>query len=246
MIYLLFALYLFFIQKSMIYYPDNQNFVTCTAFNDYEKLEHNGTRFYYKENSLEDVFVYYHGNAGSACDRAYHKSIFEESGRSVIFVEYIGYSADDKEPSQKLILKDVENIHEFIEAKYFEDIIVYGQSIGSGAASYHALLGNVNSLILVSTFSSLDDIVQSKYIVYPASILLREKYNNSEWLENFKGDLLILHGDSDVDIPARFSQKLFDGIENENKEYILIEGAGHNDMWSFNEFKTRIINFLSF
>ena len=245
MVYFLFGLFLFFNQKSMLYYPDNQDFENCIAFNDYEKLEQNGTRFYYKENSLDELIIYYHGNAGSACDRAYNKEIFEDSGRSVIFLEYAGYSNNDKQPSQKLILKDVENLEEFIKTKDFKDIIVYGQSIGSGPASYHASISQIDSLILVSTFSNLVDLVQSKYIVYPASILLQEKYDNLENLKNFDGELLMLHGDSDSGIPARFSRDLFNQLEMKDKEYVLIKGVGHNDIWFSEDFINRLSSFIN-
>lgn len=243
--YFLFGLFLFFNQKSMIYYPDNQDFENCAGFKDYKKINYNGTRFYYKQGSFDAVIIYYHGNAGSACDRSYFKSTFEQSNNSLIFVEYAGYSNDNKKPSKKLILEDVQNIHNFVEENSFKNVIVYGQSIGSGAATYHVYIGNVDSLILVTTFSRLDDVAQSKYIIYPASILLREKYDNIKWLQNFEGNIIILHGDSDFIIPHRFSQKLFDEILTEKKEYVLIEGKGHNDIWTSVIFRNKLIEFIN-
>lgn len=241
-VYILFGLFLFFNQKSMLYYPNNQDFNQCGGFNDYEKINHNGTRFYFKQGIQDKTIVYYHGNAGSACDRSYFKSIFEQSNASLIFVEYAGYSNDNVKPSKKLILKDVKNIHDYIAEKNYKNIIVYGQSIGSGAASYHAHLGNVNDLILVTPFSKLVDVVQSKYVIYPAFILLRERYDNIKWLENYEGSLLIVHGDNDLVIPNRFSKDLFESISNKNKNYVLIEGKGHNDIWSSSLFKDTITN----
>jgi len=229
----------------MIYYPDNQSFENCSGFIDYQKMNFNGTRFYYKQNSLDNVIVYYHGNAGSSCDRSYFKSFFEQSNSSVIFVEYAGYSNDNIKPSKKLILQDVDNINSFVKENSFKNVIVYGQSIGSGAASYHSSIGDVNSLILVGSFSSLDDIAQSKYIIYPASLLLREKYDNAEWLQGFEGNVIILHGDNDKLIPHKFSQKLFNEITTEKKEYILISGKGHNDIWNSPVFREKLVEFIN-
>jgi esterase/lipase len=244
-VYILFGLFLFFNQKSMLYYPNNQDFNQCNGFSDYEKINFNGTRFYFKQGTQDEVIVYYHGNAGSACDRSYFKSTFEQSNASLIFVEFAGYSNDNVKPSKKLILKDVENIHEYIAKKNYKNIIVYGQSIGSGAASYHAYLGNVNNLILATPFSKLVDVVQSKYIIYPAFILLREKYDNIKWLENYEGSLLIIHGDNDLVIPNKFSQDLFEGTSNKNKNYVLIEGKGHNDIWSSSLFQDTIKDYIN-
>lgn len=244
-IYILFGIYLFLNQKSMIYYPNNQDFEECSGFKDYQKINHNGTRFYYKHGSADKVIIYYHGNAGSACDRSYFKNVFEQSNASLIFVEYAGYSNDKKKPSRNLILKDVQNVHNYVRQNPYKNVIVYGQSIGAGAASYHAFLGNVNHLILVTPFSRLRDVAQSQYIIYPVSILLTEKYDNIKWLQNYEGKIIILHGDKDFIIPQKFSQKLFDEIPTKNKEYLLIKGKGHNDIWSSSVFKNKIIEYIN-
>ncbi|MFH0891934.1 MAG: alpha/beta hydrolase [Candidatus Falkowbacteria bacterium] len=243
-VYALFGLFLFFYQKSMIYYPDSQDFDSCQGFNAYEKLNIDGTRFYFKQSTQDKIIIYYHGNAGSACDRSRYKTIFERSDASVIFAEYTGYSNDNVKPSRKQILKDVENIHEYVTEKKYGNIIVYGQSIGSGPASYHAHLGDVDGLILVAPFSNLDDLVQSKYIIYPASILLREKYDNIKWLRDYDGSLLIVRGDKDLVIPNKFSKELFEKASANNKEYVLIESKGHNDIWSSSLFQETISNYI--
>jgi uncharacterized protein len=136
-------------------------------------------------------------------------------------------------------------MHAYIKEKQFKNVTVYGQSIGSGAASYHTSLGNVDSLILVTPFSSLTDVVQSKYTIYPAALLLREKYNNVKWLKNYEGRLLILHGDNDFIIPHKFSQKLFDKVHTQKKEYVLIEDKGHNDIWESDVFRDRLLKFIN-
>jgi len=244
-IYCLFGLFLFFGQKSMLYYPDNQDFESCSGFNDYQKINFNGTRFYYKQGSFDNIIIYYHGNAGSACDRSYFKLFFEQSNSSIIFVEYAGYSNDNTKPSKELILQDVDNINNFVKENSFKNVIVYGQSIGSGVASYHSFIGDVNSLILVGSFSSLTDVAQSRYIIYPASVLLREKYDNVKWLQSFEGNVIILHGDSDQLIPYKFSQKLFNEITTEKKEYVLIDGKGHNDIWNSSIFREKLVEFIN-
>lgn len=238
--YFVFGLVLFFTQKSMLYYPSKQDFNQCAGFYGYEKLSYNGTRFYYKKGLTNNVIVYYHGNAGSACDRSYIKSIFEKTNASLVFVEYAGYSNDKRSPSKKLILKDVENIHNYIKNNSYEKVLIYGQSIGSGAASYHAYLGGVDSLILTTSFSKLGDVAKSKYLFYPTSILLKEEYDNLNWLKNYKGNIVLIHGDKDSIIPYRFSKKLFDKLDIKNKEYILIKGKGHNDIWGSSDFQNSL------
>lgn len=245
LVYILFGLFLFFNQKSILYYPNNQDFYQCDGFDGYEKLEFNGTRFYFLQGARQDkVIVFYHGNTGSACDISHFKFIFERSNASLIFVEYAGYSNDDVRPSRDLILKDVENIRDYTIKNGYQKVVVFGQSIGSGAASYHAYLRDVDYLILVTPFSKLDDIFQSKYIVYP-EFLLREKYDNIKWLQNYHGSLLIVHGDKDLVIPNKFSQELFEKVPTKNKDYVLIEGKGHDDIWLSSLFQNAIMRYLT-
>ncbi len=242
--YLIFGVFLFFNQKNMLYFPDNQDFNNCPGFLDYEKINHNGTRFYYQNVSNDDVIVYYHGNAGSACDRARFRSTFEKTNKSLIFVEYAGYSDDKRKPSKDLILNDVRNIDDFIRKSNFKNIFVYGQSLGSGAASYHTNIGKVNHIILVSPFSSIADVAQSRFLIYPARLILTENFDNVKWLEAFDGNIIFFHGDRDRVVPQRFSKKLYETIHAENKSYVLIEDYGHNDTWNSEKFKRNLVNFI--
>lgn len=239
--YVLFGLYLYFSQQAMLYYPTAQDFDACEGFRDYEKVVHNGTRFYYR-NGSERVIVYYHGNAGSACDRSLLKGFFEQFGASLLFVEYAGYANDNVGPSRERILADVRNVHAYVQRH--AQVTVYGQSIGAGAASYHASLGGVDALVLVGAFSRLRDVAQSTFPIYP-SLLLREEYDSVRWLRAYEGRLLVLHGAEDTIIPPRFSERLYETVPAEAKEYVLIEGRGHNDVWADATFKAWLQEFLT-
>ncbi len=241
--YLFIGILLYSFQKSMIYFPCDQDFDDCEGFNDYERIYYEGTRLYYMEGSREGIVVYYHGNAGSACDRAVYKSTFERTNRSIAYVEYAGYSNDTRSPSKELILNDVENVNSFIEENHKGDVFVYGQSLGSGPASYHASLGGVDYLIFVNGFSDMADVASSRFPIYPA-FLLKENYRNVEWLQDFEGEAIFFHGDLDNVIPYELSKMLYEKMSAEKKEYFLIEGRGHNDIWQSSEFREKIFQFI--
>jgi len=243
-IYILIGLLLYFFQKSLLYFPNKQDFYSCKGFKEYKKKTINGTRFYFKQGNDEAVIIHYHGNAGSTCDRSFTKPMFEQFDASIIYVEYAGYSNDTVRPSKERILNDVKNMDNFTRKKGFTNVIVYGQSLGAAAASYHAYLGNVKHLILVSPFSTLQELAQSMYKIYPASLILTEKYDNIKCLKEYANNLLIIHGDKDEIIPPKFSKRLYNNVSNKNKEYILIEGSGHNDIWSHSKFQHTLATFL--
>ena len=148
-IYFLFGLYLYIFQRDFIYYPTKQDFFTCEEFNDSQKIEYKGTRFYYKNNS-EKLAIFYHGNAGSACDRGYMKRIFSELNYSFIIAEYAGYSNDTSQPSQVSILSDVRNINEFIAEISYSEWIIAGESLGGSLAAYHASIVEADKVLLLN------------------------------------------------------------------------------------------------
>jgi uncharacterized protein len=229
-------------QSSFIYYPDRANFLECSRFKDYQKIVYNGTRFYYLNKSKE-IIVFYHGNAGSACDRSILKALFEKNNRSVIFVEYAGYSNDVKSPSKNLILNDVKNIINFLAVTGYSNISVIGESIGTGAVAYHAYTGEVDSLVLLSPFDKLSNVAQTKYAFLPISLLLSEDFDNEKWLKNYSGRLVIIHGTNDIIIPIEFSKRLYEQL-NTTKTYLAVENAGHNDLYTYKEVIKIIDGFL--
>lgn len=234
--------------RSMIYHPNliKSDFYDCLAFEDGEKINTNGTRAYYK-NISDRIIVVYNGNAGSACDRSYLKSIFEEHEYSYLFVEYAGYGGDDKKPSRELLFKDAENIISFLKEKNYIEIVLFAESIGSGVASYHATLMSVDKMLFIAPFDSLINVAKTKFPVYPIFILekfSKENYDNLVLLLGYEGELRIIHGTKDKIIPFKHGKALFENINIANKKFIAIDGAGHNDIYNFERTWKSISDFL--
>src|SRR3989338_1128224 len=90
---------LFVFQEKYIYYPYETDFQDCPSFAAADKILSGSSRGYLTKRSPENVIVYYHGNAGSACDRAFMDSFFAGQSYSTFFAEYSGYG--EKEKGQK-------------------------------------------------------------------------------------------------------------------------------------------------
>ena len=244
-IYIIFGFILFIFQKKFVYYPDNQNFNYCDGFKDSQKININGTKAYYKKNS-EKLVVFYHGNAGSACARSFLKDEFEKQGLSYIFVEYSGYSADTKRPSKELLMKNVENINQFIKSQNFSEVAIAGESLGTSLAVYHSSIANTDKLLLISPFYSMLDIAKVNYGMYPVSLMLTENYDSSEWMKNSQTkDVEIIHGSADDIVPINQSKMLFNEVPTANKKFVEVLGAHHNDIYNFKETYINIDTFLN-
>jgi len=234
---------LYFFQEKIIYQPYPQDFASCQGFLSAEKTDYNGTRMYFKNNGPKAV-VFYHGNAGSACDRSYLADIFENFGYSFIVPEYAGYSNDDTKPSNESVKKDAEHVVGFLSEHDFSEIIVAAESIGTGAGSYHVSLDKPDKLLFISPFSSLLDVAGTKFWFYPLSLMLDNAFVNADLLKNFDGKTMLIHGDKDDIIPIKFGKKLFEKINSKNKEFVIIKGAGHNDIFTFQESYEALYGFL--
>lgn len=242
--YIVGGVYLYSRQRELIYHPAVQNFNDCLGFQEYQKINYRGTRFYLKQQS-ENVLVYYHGNAGSACSQSSLKAQFEATGYSLIFPEYAGYSNDDQTPSKALLFNDVENINAYLSEQNYKKTIVYGQSLGTAAASYQAKLGQVDGVILLSPFTRMQDVVQKRVGIYPTALLLTETFDNITALQDYKGSVLILHGEQDTLIPPAQSATLFGSLSTNQKEYIVIPNKDHFDMWSAKLVSDKILAFAA-
>jgi uncharacterized protein len=243
-VYIVTATMLFFNKTSYIYFPDKTDFYTCPYFTDMEKIQHNGTHMYYKQNGRELV-VLYHGNAGSACDRTLYASYFDAHNISYILVEYSGYAKDNRKPSRELILRDVDNVISLLKTLDYDKLIILGESIGTGVATEHSALKEPDRMILISPFTRLSDIARIHYPFYPAWFLLEEDYNNIEPLSRYKGALLIISGKDDQTIPYSMSEELYNIAETASyKELIPVLNAEHNDLFIYNEFFEKIIEFI--
>jgi len=240
--YVILGLLLYFYQNKLIYHATKQDFDSCNGFNDAEKINHNGTRFYYKYNS-ERLAIFYHGNAGSACDRSFFKNVLEKMNYSYMFVEYAGYSNDFRTPSKNLLVKDAENINDFVKTKNFSKTVLIGESLGTGIAAYHSSLGDAEKMILIAPFESIKSLAKIHYPIYP-SFLVVEDYDNLRYLNNFNNSILIIHGTDDTIIPLKYNKSLFRNIKSGNKKFVEIKNAGHNDLYEHEEVFDSIMEFL--
>lgn len=232
-VYLIFWGFLYFFQWSLLYHPSQVSFYDCPQLEDYEMRVYASTRFYKLSQWSNGVLIHYHGNAWRACDRAFKRSILESSWRDIILVEYSWFGWNAWFPNKKKLEKNVQDLIDYSESMWYLDIMIYGESLGTWLASYHASLWKVEKLILVSPFSSIWDIATTRYSVYPISLLLRENYDSIEALKNYSGEITILHWENDTIISPTLSRNLYDSLSStQQKEYYLIPGNGHNDLWN--------------
>ena len=235
-------------QERFIYRPDKQDFWNCPAAARAQLApkEHRGTRMYVSEvaASHTPAAVVYHGNAGSACDRTYYSSLLLAAGYAPILVEYAGYSADPEPPSHQRIKRDVTNVIDYLHLQSITEVVVIGESIGSGPASYHAALAPPARLVLITPFTSLRDLARYHYWFYPSGLVVDNAFDNVALLARYQGPLLLLHGKRDTVVPPEMSEALAASRPAFSNHIVLLT-AGHNDIYSHSEFVPTLQSWLT-
>lgn len=67
----------------------------------------------------------------------------------------------------------------------------------------------------------MKDVARTRFWMYPM-IPVSENYDSVQYLREYTGSLLIIHGDSDDVVPPILSQKLLDAVPSDNKKRISI------------------------
>lgn len=169
-----------------------------------------------------------HGNAGCAADRGYFADPIQAAEPVNVFVlEYPGYGARTGSPSEKSFLAAAEEA--FATLTNDGPIYVVGESLGSGVAAYLAKAHSrqVSGLVLFMPYNKLSAVAQAKMPLFPAGLLLWDRFDPEDWLKSYHGPVKIILAGSDEIIPTKFGRRLYDSYHGP-KSLQVIDGARHN------------------
>lgn len=172
--------------------------------------------------------VHFHGNGGSLAGALIETGVLAEAGYGLVLVNYRGYGTNSGTPSEQGFYADGRAAFAHLEQQGIapDDIVVMGNSIGSGTATQMALEFAPRALILVSPFTSLTDVAAETLWFLPVRRLLRDRFENRAKMAKLAMPVLIQHGTADTLIPADHARKLAAAAPNATLQ--LFEGRGHD------------------
>lgn len=181
------------------------------------------------------VVLYCHGNNKNITHREYVYLMCECFQYNLLLFDYCGYGKSEGRPTQRQILTDGANVYEWLVTKHSPDnIIVWGESLGGAVACHIAAHYKCRSLVLFSTFSSLDDIafkgdlygLRLKAMVGLVSNFI-DTMPTKHRVGKIEEPVLIVHSTEDDVIHIDNAKILFKSIKHNNKGIIQIKG-GHS------------------
>ena len=96
------------------------------------------------------------------------------------------------------------------------DIVLYGESLGTGIVTHIAQNYKFAGVILESPFTSMVDAAKNVYPYFPIRFLLKDKYESDKKVKNLNSSILIMHGEADQIVPFWMGEKMYK-LANEPK-----------------------------
>lgn len=228
--YILIVVLMYFFQRSFLYYPFGKILLTPEDFEQVNLTTTDNVNIYgwfKKPNKGQKTILYFHGNAGNLMGRS---DRFENFSKyfGVLAISYRGYAKSSGTPSENGFYIDAQTALNFLRANYIrdEDIIVFGESIGSAVAINLASKYDFNAMILEAPFTSIYDIAKDTYWFLPVNLILKDRFESSRLASKVKTPVIIFHATKDFVVPFAQGKQLYELFKTE-KRFIGVEGDFH-------------------
>ncbi len=188
------------------------------------------------------TFLAFHGNAANIANRAELYRFLWTSPANVLAVEYRGYGRSEGEPSERGFYRDADAAYAYLvqeQHRPANQIISFGQSLGSAVAVDLASRRAVAGVVLEGSFPSARAVAQKVYWFLPGIGLVgKSKFDTAKKLSNVGVPILIVHCVSDPVISFSFGEEVYRRAR-EPKFFLRVAGECHEEASLFASEKYR-------
>ena len=250
-IYLIFFIIVLFFADALIFQPPagtysdtQQNLVLLVNDKQQEVAS-----VYLEAEPNRPTILWSHGNAetiGTAFPLLQYLN--RNEGIGFIAYDYPGYGLSEGKPNEQGCYANIEATWKFLtEDKKIapENIIILGQSVGSGPSTYLAeKVINAgtppSALILISPFTSINR------VPFGVNVFPNDRFSNISRIKNITCPLLIIHGDKDKVISQSHGKELFEKspLDATKKQFLDLKDTGHNDLLGKELFLESLLDFI--
>ncbi|XP_073018287.1 uncharacterized protein [Primulina huaijiensis] len=199
---------------------------------------------YWKHPAGRFTILYSHGNAA---DLGQMQELFIELRAhlrvNIMSYDYAGYGASSGKPSEFNTYHDIEAVYNCLKNEYGirqEDVILYGQSVGSGP-----------TLHLASRFQRLRAVVLHSAILSGIRVLYNVKvtfwfdiFKNIDKIQNVNCPVLVIHGTNDEIVDWSHGKRLWE-LSREKYDPLWVRGGGHCNLETFPEYIKHLRRFVN-
>ena len=236
-VYLGFAAILYVTQRSMMYFPEtfhttpaqaglpSAQEVTLTAADGVKSIV-----WHVPPRGDRPVIIYFHGNGGALRYRVDRFSRLIADGIGLVALEYRGYGGSTDSPTEAGLTADGEAAYAFAAARYpVKELVLWGESLGSGIAVPLAANKPVGRVILEAPFTSAAAVASTRYWYLPVRLLMKDQFRSDAHIGKVTAPVLILHGTRDGLVPFAMGEELF-AATKAPKHIVRFLDGDHEDL----------------
>ncbi|KAJ4950827.1 hypothetical protein NE237_027659 [Protea cynaroides] len=190
------------------------------------------------------TLLYSHGNAA---DLGQMQELFIELRAhlrvNIMSYDYSGYGASTGKPSEFNTYYDIEAVYNCLKSEYGikqEDVILYGQSVGSGPTLHlGARLQRLRALVLHSA------ILSGIRVLYPVKMTFWfDIFKNIDKIRNVSCPVLVIHGTNDEIVDLSHGKRLWE-LAKEKYDPLWVKGGGHCNLETYPEYIRHLRKFIN-
>ena len=180
----------------------------------------------------QPTLLYFHGQGGTLNARSRRFQRFMGEGWGVYMMTWRGYGGSTGSPSEANNVADAGIAYDALRKAGVEpsDIVLYGESLGTGVAVQLAAKKAAAGVILDAPYTSTVDVAADRYPFFPVRLAMHDTYQSSRFIKDVRMPVLILHGEKDTIIPVQYGKRLYEAA-NQPKQLKLFLNGGHTDLY---------------
>ena len=141
--YIVIVVFVYFYQRNLLYHPSENNYQDAKIEFDYEEIfikvddEIKLKSWIVKKDFKKfKTLVLFHGNAGHLSNRIYKINELNKLNINILLISWRGCSGNKGSPTEKNLYQDAEAAIKWLNEQKIDNkqIILYGESLGSGVA----------------------------------------------------------------------------------------------------------------
>ena len=217
--YFIIILFVYFYQRNLLYHPSENNYLNDKITFNYEEIFIETDKkiklkswFIKKDLNKFKTILIFHGNAGNLFNRVYKLNELNKLDVNILLISWRGFSGNKGKPTEKNLYRDADESVKWLnnQGVISKNIILYGESLGTGVATELGTSNAFGGIILESPFTSIANAAKIYYPYLPVNILLKDRYDSIGKIKNITTPILIMHGKKDNIVPQKMGLELYE------------------------------------
>ena len=226
--YIVLIIFIYFYQRNLLYHPSENNYQNDKIQFNYDEIfitvdEEIQLKSWIIKKDFKKfkTLVIFHGNAGHLSNRIYKLNELYKLDINILLISWRGFSGNKGSPTENNLYKDAKAAIKWLneEGVSNNQIILYGESLGSGVAVEVGKENNFNSIILESPFTSIENSAKIYYPYLPVRFILKDRYDSISKIKMINIPILIMHGEKDDVVPFSMGKELFEKANSPKQSY---------------------------